>query len=465
MNRIIYALIGLLVIYACEDQLHVNPITEKEADNFYKTEAQIEEAVNGVYASLQFTGLYNLYIPVLGEIPSDNTFDEVPANDGGRYGQLDEFSTITSNEVISGAWRDSYIGIQRANTVLNRIDDVDFADGARQAARRGEMKFIRALLYFNLVRVYGDVPLVTEETTDPSAYFGQGRTATSEIYVQIVDDLSAAIQELPGTASQPGKVIRTAAQALLAKVQLTRGDYSGAKKLLEDVVSAGIHGLVGHPKDVFDISNENNEEVIFAVQFASGINGNSEGSEAFRQFSPSGTVNGAKGHNLPTRSLYALFAEDDLRKEAYVGSTAEGVPFSRKYQAPTTSPEDGPSDWVVLRYADVLLMLAEAENELGNTTEALASLNQIRARAGLPDVRHTDPAMVSEAIELERRFELVGEGHRWFDLLRTGKAIRTMNRWFAEQGMNASIDENDLLQPIPQNQIDTDPALSQNPGY
>lgn len=454
-----------LALVSCTDRLDVSPITAKEASNFYRTEIEIEEAVNAVYATLQFTGLYNLNLPVLGEIPSDNTFDEVPANDNGNYGQLDEFTTITSNAIITATWKDAYVGIQRANTVLNRIEDVDFNSEAVKDARKGEMRFIRALIYFNLAQIYGDVPLVTEETSDPSDYFGQARTPAAQVYDQIVTDLTQAAAELPATPDRPGRVIKTAAQALLAKVQLTLGDYAAAKTALQSVLSSGQHRLMDQPADVFDPANELNQEIIFAVQFASGVNGNTEGSDAFQQFSPSGTVNGAKGHNLPTRDFYAMFSDDDLRKEAYVGATAEGVPFTKKYKQSSTAPNDGGSDWVVLRYADVLLMLAEVENELGNLAQADGYLNQIRNRAGLPDFTATDQGDLRDAIELERRFELIGEGHRWFDLKRTGQAISTMNAWFTAQGINIAIDQNDLLMPIPQSQIDTDPALVQNPGY
>lgn len=466
MKKIFITIITIgLFFTSCSDELDVNPITEKEASNFFKTEVEIEEAVNGVYATLQFTGLYNLYLPVLGELPSDNTFDEVPSNDGGIFGQLDEFTTITSNAIITRTWREAYIGIQRANTVLNRIEAVNFQNEAVKNARKGEMKFIRALLYFNLVQIYGDVPLVIEETTDPSAYFGQGRTPKDQVYAQIVKDLNEAITELPLTASRPGRVIKTAVEGLLGKVYLTLKNYTQAKIHLQNVVNSNQHTLLEDAAAVFDIENELNAEILFSVQFASGINGNSEGSDAFQQFSASGTINGAKGHNLPTRSFFTLYTDDDIRKGVYLGATSEGVPFSRKYKKPDTAPNDGGSDWVVLRYADILLMLAEVENELSNTAAAATHLNAVRNRAKLSNTTVSTQTEMREAIDLERRLELIGEGHRWFDLLRTGRAIEVMNAWFAKEGINISIDQNDLLMPIPQSQIDTDPALRQNPGY
>lgn len=454
-----------VITVSCTDQLYQDPVTSKDLSSFPQSEIEVEEYVNAVYASLQSNGLYGLYLPALSEISSDNTFDEVPANDDGMYGQLDEFSTTASNAIITGTWKDSYQAIQKANVVLNRLTKVTFADENVKRTRSGEMKFIRALLYFNLVRLYGPVPLALEETTNPNTYFGQGRTPVSEVYDQITIDLTAATAELPEKASVPGRVIKTAAQGLLAKVHMTLGQDTDAKALLDAVVASGKHSLLTNPADVFSITNENNAEIIFAVQFASGINGNTEGSTMFQQFSPSGTQSGAKGHNLPTKSLYALYTSNDLRKGTFLDVTAAGIPFTKKLTKPTTVITDGGSDIVVLRYADILLMLAEVENNLKNTTLAAGYLNQIRKRAGLEETTASTEAELTEAIAFERRLEFVGEGHRWFDLLRTGTAISVMNKWFKDNGKAVTIDDHNLLMPIPQSQRDTDITLGQNDGY
>lgn len=455
----------LLVISSCTNDLYQDPITSKELSIFLSNETEVEEYVNAVYASLQSTGLYGLYLPAFAEIPSDNTYDEVPANDDGIYGQLDEFTTIPTNGIVTLTWRHAYQGIQKANVVLNRIDKITFKDDKVKLARKGEMKFIRALMYFNLVRLYGDVPLATEETSDPNKYFGQGRTAQAKVYDQVKKDLTEAIDLLPETSSQPGKVIKTAAQTLLAKVYLTLNSYPEAKTLLQSVVNSGKHTLLAKPQDIFSLSNENNKEIIFAVQFASGINGNSEGSTMFQQFSPSGTQSGAKGHNLPTKNLYNLYSSNDLRKGIFVTLTSSGIPFNNKISKPITVITDGGSDFVVLRYADVLLMLAEVENESGNTDQASVNLNLVRNRAGLPNTSANTQKDLREAIAQERKLELVGEGHRWFDLLRTKTAVEVMNKWFKENGKLITIDEHNLLMPIPQSQVNTDPSIKQNPGY
>ena len=387
----------------------------------------------------------------------------MPANDGGMYGQLDQFTTVASNGMLSDFWKNSYQGIQRTNTVLNRVDGIAYAVPAVKQARKGEMHFIRALLYFNLVRVFGDVPLVTKETTNPNEFFGQGRTNKDLVYAQIVSDLTSAGQELPVSTTTQGKAIKTAAQSLLGKVYLTLGKFTESKALLAEVVASGKHQLLTDPAAIFSLNNKNNNEIIFAVQFASGLNGNSEGSSAYQQFSPSGSISGAKGHNLPTKSFYQLYSAGDKRKSAYVGITAAGTPFSTKLKASATTPADGGSNFVVLRYADVLLMLAETENELGNQENARESLNLVRRRAGLNDVTLQNQTELRAAILAERRLELIGEGDRWFDLLRTNTAVPVMNGWFASQNITTRITTRDLLQPIPQDQIDTDPSIKQNP--
>ncbi len=465
IHLILPLLSSTLLFSACEDKLFQEPQTSKVLNNFLRNETEAEEYVNAVYANLQSNGLYGLYLPAFGEIQSDNTYDEVPANDNGIYGQLDQFTTIPSNSIVTDVWTQSYRTIQKANVVLNRVSRISYATDATKQARIGEMKFIRALLYFNLVRLYGDVPLVTQETTDPNAYFGQGRTASSQVYDQIKKDLTDAITVLPATTSQPGRAVKTAAQTLLAKVHLTLKNYADAQTLLQAVVSSGQHTLMSNPADVFSISNENNKEIIFAVQFASGVNGNTEGSTLFQQFSPSGTVSGAKGHNLPTKSLYALFASADKRKGTYLTATSSGTPWTRKLTQPTTVITDGGSDVVVLRYADVLLMLAEVQNELGDASGAATNLNLIRTRAGLVNTTATTQSALRSAIDLERRFELVGEGHRWFDLVRSGNAVSVMNDWFNANNILVTITSNNLLMPIPQSQINTDPSINQNPGY
>lgn len=456
----------LLSMQACTKQLDQVPVTQKVLSSFIQNQTEVEEYVDAVYGMLQWNGTYGLYFPALGEIPSDNTYDEVPANDSQMYGQLDEFATVPGNGLIASVWRDHYRAIQGANVVLNRIGGVAFTDQVAKASRVGEMQFIRAMLYFNLVRTFGDVPLVLEETSDPNVFFGQGRTNKLQVYQQVIADLESAIENLPVIQTKKGKITKHAANALLGKVYLAQGKPAEAKRYFLEVVNAKRYKLVDIDR-VFAINNENNEEIIFDVQFASGINGNKEGSSMQQQFSPSGTLANAKGHNLPTRSMYNLFAAEDLRKQYYVGLTSNNIPFSKKLAVPTTAPADGGSNFVVIRYADILLLLAEIESNAGNEAAALGYLNPVRERAGLKSFKEKEltPDALKAAVELERRLELICEGHRWFDLIRYGTAVQVMNKWFKAEGVNISVDADDLQMPIPQGQIDTDPSIIQNDGY
>lgn len=331
---------------------------------------------------------------------------------------------------------------------------------------KGEMKFLRALMYFNLVRIFGDVPLVIKETVNANDYFGQGRTAKNEVYQQIVSDLKEAIELLPLTASRQGHATKGAAEGILGKVYLTMGKYSEAKEELLKVVNSGQYELLNDPNDIFAIENEGNREIIFDVQYQSDLNGNSEGSNAFMMFSPSGSVSGAKGHNLPTREVYNLFADNDKRKTAYFRMTEVHVATNKLKQTSNVVDDSG-SNVVVLRYADVLLMLAECYAQTGETEAALNCLNAVKTRAGIDAVQISNSNALLDEIALERRKELVCEGHRWFDLIRTGKAIEVMKAHFANTAGYNGVDltENSLVQPIPLSQIDTDPSIKQNEGY
>ena len=461
MKRTIYFLIVIaLVTASCDNELIQNPNTSKVADSFYSNEAELEEAVNAVYASLQFTGNFDTAIPAMGELPGEDAYDQTPANDGGVYGQLDDYNVIAQSGLIANIWKDAYVGIQRANIVLNRIENIEYDSEEIRKNRIGEMKFIRALYYFNLVRVFGDVPLVTKEIINPQDSFGQERTPVNEVYTQITEDLAEAIDLLPiRNESNKMRVVKSAAQTLLGKVELTLQNYDQAKLHLEEVVSSGTHNLVG-VNEVFSTSNELNEEIIFAVQFSSGINSNNEGSDAYRMFNPTGRVvgnlTGTKGHGVLKSDFYSLYQNNDQRKDVYVGALESGVAYNNKIAVPTTVVGDAESDWVVLRYADVLLMLAEIENELGNQTNAINYLNQIRNRVGLGDYNGLeDKSSVFTEVDLQRRLELVWEGHRWFDILRQNRASEVL-------GIS---DNAKLLMPLPASQIAADPALQQNPGY
>ncbi|WP_051887352.1 RagB/SusD family nutrient uptake outer membrane protein [Chryseobacterium piperi] len=466
MKHIYIPLFGLLFLQSCSsDLLNTSPESTKVTANFYQDEAQLEQGVNAVYASLQYNGQYQLAMPAIGEIPSDNTFDEVPANDSFTYGEFDFFTIQPNNSLLGSAWKDHYVGIQQANIVLNRIGGISM-DQSLKNARTGEMKFLRALMYFNLVRTFGDVPLVTKETTDVNEYFGQGRTATERVYTFIETELKAAIDLLPATASQKGRVTKGAALGILAKILITRNKYAEALPYLQQIEPLG-YSLLSDVTKIFDPANKNNAEIIFDVQFTSGLNGNTEGSQTYQMFSPSGFVSGAKGHNLPTREIYNIFTSGDSRKNAFVGLTPNGVPYSKKLVKTSDAIVDGGSNIVVLRLADVYLLMAECYAKVNDFTNSNLYLNKIKSRAGVNSVNLISQQQLLGEIALERRKEFVGEGHRWFDLVRTGQAVSVMTSYFQNTPgySTAVIKDYNLLMPVPQGQINTDPAIKQNPGY
>lgn len=461
MKHLIIISIIILAFSSCEKELLQTPETTKVSERFYTNEKEIEEAVNAVYATLQFGGNFNIGIPAMGELPGEDAYDATPANDGGKFGQLDDYDAIPQNGLIGDIWQDAYKGIQRANIVLSRIENISFKKEETKQSRIGEMQFIRALYYFNLVRTFGDVPLVTEEVLNPQEYFKQERTAKEKVYAQIKTDLTEAVKNLPTrTNKNKYRVVKSAAQTLLGKVELTLKNYNEAKKAFMAVINSRVHSLVSI-NEVFSIDHEMNDEVIFAVQFASGVNANSEGSDAYRMFNPTGRIvgklTGTKGHGVLKESFYELYQENDARKTVYVGTISSGEVYNNKIAPPSTVISDAGNDWIVLRYADIVLLMAEIENQEGNQRQAITYVNQIRNRAGLADYTgdNTKEAIFAE-IDLQRRLELVWEGHRWFDLLRQGRA----------QSVLGITDKNKLLMPIPASQIAASGgSLKQNEGY
>lgn len=456
----------MFLIQSCSsDLLDTAPESTKITANFYQDQSQLEQGVNAVYASLQYTGQYQLAMLAIGEIPSDNTFDEVPANDSFTYGEFDFFTIQSNNSLLGSTWKDHYVGIQQANIVLNRIEGITM-DSKLKNIRIGEMRFLRALMYFNLVRIFGDVPLVTKETTDVNEYFGQGRTPAETVYDFIETELKASIDLLPAITTQKGRVTKGAALGILGKVLITRNKYKEALPYLTKIEGLG-YNLLPDVAKIFDPSNKNNTEIIFDVQFTSGLSGNTEGSQAYQMFSPSGFVSGSKGHNLPTREIYNLLTSDDSRKNTYVGLTPNGVPYSKKLVKTSDAIVDGGSNTIVLRLADVFLLISECYAKTNDFTNSNLYLNKIKIRAGVRTVNIFDQQQLLDEIALERRKELVGEGHRWFDLVRTGKAVAVLTRYFQNTpGYNtAVIKDYNILMPIPQGQINTDPSIKQNFGY
>ncbi len=479
------ALIGLCFTFAsCSDFLDLKPKNELAADEYYQTAEQFESALNGAYSTLQESDLYGNWY-VFSEIPSDNTRNQLSGSVTDQD-EFDKFYIRTTNPYLANFWKVSYKGINRINTVLGRIDNVEI-DKTLSDRYKLECKFLRGLLYFNLVRVYGDVPLVLTEISIAESYTYM-RESKDKIYEQIIADLKEA-EGLPAsytTDSDVGRATSGAAKALLGTVYMTLNNYADAETKLAEVVNSSHYALLENTPgslnrdgyaNVFDPDNHNSKEAVFEVQFKKG--GFSEGSNFPNNFAPenSGTnvvpVGGTGGNNIPEMDIYNAYEDGDLRRDfsmslgyydnrkddEWVDSRYVSKYFDVPYQN-----NDNNNNFPVIRYADVLLMYAEALNQNGKTAQACEYLNKVRRRGfgyqtteTTPvDINTTDKQTFFLAVEHERRVELAFEGHRWFDLVRTGRAVEVMtSKGFK---LNAS----NLICPIPQKQIDVNPDLTQN---
>ncbi len=443
----------------------------------------ILSAVNGVYSSLQEGDIYGNWY-VFGEIPSDNTRNQLSGS-VTTQNEFDQFYIDTQNSMIANFWKAAYKVINRTNTVLGRIDGIEINTELANRYKL-ECKFIRALMYFNLVRVYGDVPLVLKEISISESY-DILREPKENVYNQIIADLKEA-QDLPVSYStaEDGRATQGAAKALLANVYMTLHKYAEAETILAEIINSGRYSLLENTpgslnidgyKNVFSPVNHNSKEGIFEIQFLKG--GYGEGSNYANNFAPenSGTnvvaVGGTGGNNIPEMDIYNAYEEGDLRRDFSMSlgyydnrKNNEWVEsrYVCKFMDVPYQNNDASNNYPVIRYADVILMYAEALNQNGKTAEACKYLNMTRRRGfgyqttetSPVDLQTTDKAQFALMVEQERRVELAFENHRWFDLIRTGRAVEVM------RSKGFSLNETNLICPIPQKQIDVNPKLTQN---
>ncbi|QNR23668.1 RagB/SusD family nutrient uptake outer membrane protein [Croceimicrobium hydrocarbonivorans] len=469
--------IGLaLSLVACEkDFLDRHPKTQMNAANFYRNRDDLNYALTAAYASLASDGQYGYNFMHLMEIRSDNSSLADYSRSGRRYGDIDFFTLSSENAVLEQSWRSCYNGINRCNLVLDHLASIPDMSEAEKAQRKGEALFIRSLSYFNMLRLWGEVPLILSETTDPMQSFQQKRKPVAEVYALLVSDLEEAQSLLTAKAEESGRATRGAAQALLAKVHLSQGAYAAAVQSLKPLI--GTYRLLDDYAQVFALSNENNEEVIFSIQYKGGLNGLGSKFANLCAIDLSLVGNGsAYGDNLPSEDLIKSYSTNDRRLGVNIDSLF-GVPYCKKYIESVPANFEGDKNFIVLRYADVLLMLAEAINELGyqsdptgNQTEAFIYLNAIRLRAGLSPLNSSDLAdqnAFREAVFKERRKELAFENHRWFDMIRSGKAS-AVSQVASTQGPIQTYFDYKNLYPIPEREIITvnnSAYMWQNPGY
>jgi hypothetical protein len=480
--------------------------------NYYKTEAQFKAAVVAAYAPLRDV-LLNDYFT--SEMHSDNTvYQPIPSNRGTAYLErenISDFRNTSTNAYVAATWQHSYTGISRCNIVIERLKSASLSAGAT-ASIDGQAKFLRALNYFKLVRLFGGVPLFLKEVTKADDAF-LPRSTEAEVYSQIILDAKDAITELAApvfTANkQTGEATKGAATMLLAEVYATQKKWAEAEGQLLTLSAMG-YQLNALYSDAFTAANKNSRESIFEVQYLEGTTTGTTPNIIPTHFLPRAstntalvtgvavTNNGTGGWNTPSTDLINTFEAGDKRLDlsigivegAYNGSDLLvysanksiigyvapagkiGVPYIKKYLLSTFTTNTGSSvDFPIYRYSDALLLLAEAQNEQGKSP--LTSLNLVRTRAGLANTTSTDPAVLRTVIAHERRVELAFENHRWHDLVRTGNAVAVINAFGvvarAQLPYLASdayvVDAHDLLFPLPQTDVGLNPALGQNPGY
>jgi starch-binding outer membrane protein, SusD/RagB family len=483
-------LLSLGLLSSCgEDYLDVQPNDSVTDANFYKTESDAIQAANAIYSELGKGGQYNRALWGIGEVMSDNsTTGGGGGGDGFETQQLDNFNIPTNNILTTRLWGGCYVGIGRANIVLQKVPGI--ANMREDIRKRciGEAYFLRGKYYFDLVRAYGDVPLITT----PPANLDEARlprTAAALVYEQIVNDLTAAIANLPESYSGAdlGRATKWAATGLLAKVQLTMGNNAEAARRAREVIASGKYQLWTNYADNFKVENENGKESLFEVQFVSGLNGfvfdglGFVGNEFFGPRGQSLTPQSGYGFNVPEPNFVDGYEAGDTRRDATIWKPGDRYPDGRTQPAMlpgspngynckkwfvgkvNTNIWDSPLNFPVLRYSEMYLILAEA---VGPTTEGLDAVNQVRRRAfgaplNTPSPRdlNANTADFIEAVRKERRYELAFEDDRWFDLKRTGKLITAL------RATGKDIKDYNVLLPIPQTERDANPNLTQNPGY
>lgn len=477
MKKILWTLLSVVMFSSCKKFLELTPGSQISTQSFYTKKADFDNALIGAYSTLR--GLYSTSNSLYqSELATDNaeiswsspTTDEM---------QFDQNALTPTNLQVRNTWNTCLYMIAQCNTILGRIDQVDF-DAPSKDRIKGETKFLRAFSYFYLVRLFGNVPVTDKEFSSPEEILAADLTLqpAAKLYEIILADLTSAETLLPAALNpDKTKASRATVKTLLGKVYLTQKDYAKASAKLKEVIDLNQYSLVGNYKTLFTNGNNNLAESIFEIEFVSG---KSLGNNYSAIFTPAITSMAIFPNNLqgsgrivPTLDLIRAYETGDQRKAASVNDSVLLINGQKSYARHglkfvdfrAVDLADGTISYTVLRYADVLLMYAEALNEQNNTALALENIRPVRARVGLPALAGLDQAATRLAIEKERRVEFLYEGHRWFDLVRTGRARTVLNAHYASQGLNFSVEDYELILPIPQNEIDLNPAVKQNPNY
>jgi hypothetical protein len=489
MKKIITFLLSATILISCTE-LEVTPTSFITEENFFKTQDDAVASVTAVYASLSLDpgeqSLFGRNLYFLTDMASDYAAAGVSATNP----QVRALSSLThdaTTDRVQVAWRQIYSGINRANVAIDNIPKTSGSDVVKTRLIN-EAKFIRGLLYFQAVRLWGGVPITLHEPTSIQLESLKSKRATvNEVYTQIISDLTAA-ESLPATypANEAGRATSGAAKAILAKVYLTRKDWPNAILKAKEVINGGYgYALFENFADVFNKTKKNGKEHIFSVQFEPNQAGNGSSGNTFQATSFTGFTATEPADIISDVALfYDIYAAGDTRRDVsykkQLLNPATGTlytfpkPIFSKYLDLTNlaTAANVAINFPVIRYADILLSFAEATNEQnGQTAEAFEAVNQVRRRAfGKPiftpdatvDLIGLTNVQLRAAIREERKKEFVQEGQRWFDLVRWGTLVSEVKKVTAKN----SVSERNNLYPIPQSERNIDPVgLPQNPGY
>jgi SusD family. len=459
--KLIFALSALIFATSCADSFFdLEPNDQVTSDKIYKTASDFDIAIVGCYAKLQ--SQVSFYTEC-AEYRSDNMQLTAPTTGTQDRYDIDQFKETASNGILTDAWANFNNAVYRCNLVLDQIDAANF-DATLKAQYKAEAMFLRALNYFNMYRVWGGVPTTRTVVTVDEALTIK-RNSNQEMFDLIAGDLKEIVDNnmLPDSykGNEIGRATSGAAKALLGKTYLTFHKWTEAKDVLGQVI--GKYSLLKNPADIFDVDNKMNGETIFAIRFKKDVIGEGHG------YWYSST--NATSPDFPTSQLIAAYNDPaDSRKDLIsfvkVGNTHV---IKKYYDVADASTNNTGNDFILLRYADVLLMYAEALNEIAysnsQTSDAMNALTEVRERAGLQPVNIAtlpNKDAFRKAIMEERQREFVFEGHRWFDLVRMGYAKEIM----ATAGH--TIHDYQLVYPIPKTEIEkinNASVLWQNEGY
>lgn len=500
MKNIFLSILAATVFFAsCKKELDQTPISQVATTDFYKTQNDFFQGLNAVYSSLRPYPDRQLN---LSETRSDNLY---AVSEGGvrDWEGINSFhKTIASNPYVVEAYNTNFNGIFKANDFLRQLQERGgdiVNDEALRTRMEAEARFLRAFYYFDLVRWFGEVPIVKTPLLAAEA-LTVPRSPVSEVYNFILEDLTFAAEKLPDTypAVDKGRPTKWAVKGIQALVHMTRSgptygikgpglglnEWDQALTLLNEIITSNRFSFLPNYMDIFDYDKENNAEVVFDIQYITGANPVLGSTFAWvlvpdTWFQSKGKgVQGGLTIRPVSNDLMDSYEPGDKRKDSIIvagftyNNSTESRPFFVKYvdlaKVPTTSRLDWPINFIVLRYTDVLMLKAEAllqKNGGAPQSEVDNIVNQVRQRAGLDPIANVTLPRLME----ERRKEFAAEGSRWHDLVRTGLVETVMPAWIAKddvQGTMKPFEKNFIIYPIPQAELDVRKGLyEQNAGY